>query len=86
MIEESSISGKCVQERRLYYKGCSSKSIIQGLHAHRRKSSYLRVRRLDGTQSLSELDQEFFDHFHRMFAPPATPTQSIIDAREVLLT
>ena len=38
------------------------------------------------TQSLSELDHECYDHFQRMFASLAAPTQHVIDAREVLLT
>ena len=69
-------------------KGCSSKLFFQGLHAHKRNCSCLRVRRLDGTwtQSLFELDLECYDHFQRMFASPAAPTQPVIDAREVLLT
>ena len=69
-------------------KGCSSKSFFQGLHTHRQKCSYLKVRKLDGTwtQSLTELDHECQDHFQYLFAAPSAPTQSMIDNRQALLT
>ena len=68
-------------------KGCSSKTFFEGLHAHKRKSSCLRVRRIDGTwtQSFSELDYECYDHFQRMFASHAAPTQPVMDAMGTLL-
>lgn len=46
-------------------KGCSSKSLFQGLHASSHKNSCLKVRKLDGswTHSFSELQQECHSYF-----------------------
>ena len=51
---------------------------------HRRKSSCLKVQKLDGnwTQSLFDLNHECSDHFQNSPAP----NQSVIDARQALLS